>query len=216
MYGRGIAPRRCRDGVVEADDVIQIREITRSSIQVPTYLSTYSTRAREAIVTEYKSRVYLLLYDPRAPIADKTRQYGDQGDGPREGEPEVGVRAWAFMRAAASRRMKSTRRRIKPRARAGMPLHFAYTRNSRNYPLDARHEERANRSFEGGGGGKKKSENDERKNRDLSCACRSSETIKYCLSYYLSIAFLIIPFSNFFQRHISDITFLNRSHRFHY
>lgn len=74
-------------GVAEAGYVIQIREITRSSIQaratwyLPTYLSTYSTRAREAIVTEYKSRVYLLLYDPRAPIADKTRQYGDQGDG---------------------------------------------------------------------------------------------------------------------------------------
>lgn len=60
--------------------------------------------------------MYLLLYDPRAPIADKTRQYGDQGDGSREGEPEVGVRAWAFMRAAASRRMKSTQRGIKPRA----------------------------------------------------------------------------------------------------
>lgn len=87
------------DGVAEADDVIQIREITRSSIQardvVPTYLPIYllDVRAREAIVTEYKSRVYLLLYDPRAPIADKTRQYGDQGDGlVRES------RRWAFVR----------------------------------------------------------------------------------------------------------------------
>jgi len=61
--------------------------------QCTTLVPTYPSTKREAIVTEYKSRVYLLLYDPWAPIADKTRQYGDQRDGSREES-----RRWAFVR----------------------------------------------------------------------------------------------------------------------
>lgn len=102
----------------------------------------------------------------------------------------MGVRAWAFMRAAASRRMKSTLRGIKPRARAGTPLHFAYTRNSRNYPLDTRHTKNTRvaplPSEEMG-------ENRERKACDFS-RCVSIERCydQRCFPRYFSIAVLII------------------------
>jgi len=78
MPHRSSRDRRCYSNT---GDYAIFNPGARRGTYLPTYLSIYSTRAREAIVTEYKSRVYLLLYDPRAPIADKTRQYGDQGDG---------------------------------------------------------------------------------------------------------------------------------------
>lgn len=107
-----------RDKVAEVDGVIQITgrlrdlQSRRTTQYLSIYLPTYPTW-RKAIVTEYKSRMYLLLYDPcgrRSAIRHVNTTIREARRFERE--PKVGVRAWAFMRAAANRRIKSQRDKI--------------------------------------------------------------------------------------------------------